>query len=197
MLRTSPDGLRGTLDALLGSATRELGAAVSRLRRRPGFAIGAAISLALGMALATAVFSMIDALFLRPLPYPGQDRLAHVYEVDPSSRRQLSSISARHFLAIRNESKSFAAVAASRLGTRAVAIGPRGNADALPSRRRHGELFRCSRTRPHSGARSRMRMRALVRPHRSSSRTQCGRRGSAPTRVWSGALPPSTACRAW
>ena len=49
------------------------------LRRAPGFAVTAIVTLALGIGLATAVFTVADALLLRRLPVHGQDRLVALW----------------------------------------------------------------------------------------------------------------------
>lgn len=49
--------------------------AAHRLARAPGFTLVAVVTLALGIAATTAIFSLLDAVALRPLPYPGADRL--------------------------------------------------------------------------------------------------------------------------
>ena len=58
---------------------RDLAHAARTLRRRPGYTIVAVLSLALGIGANTAVFSLIDAFVLRPLPYPEPDRLVRIY----------------------------------------------------------------------------------------------------------------------
>src|SRR6185437_11215883 len=54
---------------------RELRRASRQLRRSPAFALTAVITLALGIGANSAVFSAIDAVLLRPLPFPAADRL--------------------------------------------------------------------------------------------------------------------------
>ena len=54
---------------------REIKYAARALRRSPAFAATAIITLALGIGASTAIFSVLDAVLLRPLPYKDPDRL--------------------------------------------------------------------------------------------------------------------------
>jgi putative ABC transport system permease protein len=84
------------------------------LLKKPGFTLIAVLTLALGVGANTAIFSVINSLMLRPLPYREPDRLVKVYQAEPDpAKGMLPSIwSYPRFEVLRDQSRSFTAVAA-------------------------------------------------------------------------------------
>jgi putative ABC transport system permease protein len=79
------------------------------LLKRPAFTAVAIITLALGIGAAAAIFSVVDAVLLRPLPYPHPDRLVELRELDERSHGM--SVAEPNFNDLAVRSNSFDAVA--------------------------------------------------------------------------------------
>ncbi len=82
------------------------------LRRTPGFTISAVLALSLGIGATTAIFSVLDRVVLRPLPYPEPDRLAMVWEANDAKGLPHERISPVNFVDYRNLSQVFDGAAA-------------------------------------------------------------------------------------
>jgi predicted permease len=82
------------------------------LRKSAGFTVVAVITLALGIGANTAIFSVVNGVLLRPLPYPDPGRLVMVYESSRDFHK--SSIAYPNFLDWRRENHSFTDIAAFR-----------------------------------------------------------------------------------
>jgi putative ABC transport system permease protein len=77
------------------------------LWKRPGFTAVAALVLALGVGANTAIFSVVNAVLLRPLPYPGAERIVAFDGVNPSKGITESNLSAPDFEDWRSEDRAF------------------------------------------------------------------------------------------
>jgi predicted permease len=62
-------------ESRIDSLLREVRLAVRRMRNSPGFAVTAVLMLALGIGATTTIFSIVDGVLLRPLPFPNAERL--------------------------------------------------------------------------------------------------------------------------
>ena len=102
--------------------------AVRSFARTPGFTVAAVLTLALGIGATTAVFSVVNTLLLRPLPYPRADRLVRIIEHVPAGESPsglpvtTSAMSHDAFLWWRGETKTMD-LAASMDAPATVSIG--------------------------------------------------------------------------
>jgi putative ABC transport system permease protein len=84
------------------------------LRKAPGFSLVVMVTLALGIGANTAVFSMIDVLLLRPLPYPDPGHLLRLSETKtPGDSSTLADVSPANFIDWQKQSRAFTGMAAS------------------------------------------------------------------------------------
>ncbi len=74
------------VSALSEAAAANLRAAVRFLRKSPTFSLAVILTLALGIGANSAVFSAIDTIILRPLPFPNGDQLVALYQHDSKGR---------------------------------------------------------------------------------------------------------------
>ena len=81
------------------------------LRRSPAFSVVAVLTLALGIGANTAIFSVVNAVLLRPLPFPEPDRLVRVFESSPKGN-QHNVVNPINFLNWRERTRSFQQMAA-------------------------------------------------------------------------------------
>jgi putative ABC transport system permease protein len=87
------------------------------LRKMPGFTIVALLVLALGIGANTAIFSVVNSVVLRPLPYPDADRLALIWETDLKDGIKREGPSGPNFLDWKEQSQSFEEMALLEVGT--------------------------------------------------------------------------------
>ena len=71
----------------LDTITRDVRFALRGLAKAPGFTAVCVLTLALAIGANTAIFSVVNTVLLRPLPYPEADRLVQVWETNPTANR--------------------------------------------------------------------------------------------------------------
>ena len=87
--------------------------ALRSLGRVPGFTTVAMLTLALGIGGTTAIFSVVDGVLLRPLPYPDTDAIVSVARIN-SGPNDRGAFSAADYLDYKRDNRSFAAFAGYR-----------------------------------------------------------------------------------
>jgi putative ABC transport system permease protein len=87
--------------------------ALRSLLRRPGFLGASALTFAFGTGVLTAVFSLVDTVLIKPLPYPDADRLVTVYESSPVARERTSLVAPGRLEDWQRLNRTFVALSAS------------------------------------------------------------------------------------
>src|SRR5439155_3304191 len=87
------------------------------LRKSPGYALVVVLTLALGVGANTAIFSVVDAVLLRPLPYGEPDRLVLVYAQNPDRSIPRFSVSYADWIDWRAQNRVFTDIALVMNGT--------------------------------------------------------------------------------
>ena len=88
---------------------RDARLAFRQLVRYPGFSLVAILTLAIGIGANATIFSLVDVILLRQLPYPHADRLVALYEVNPQGEHNV--IAPANFVDWREQSRSFETMA--------------------------------------------------------------------------------------
>ena len=87
--------------------TRDLRQAVRQMKNRPGFSAIVILTLALGIGANSAIFSVVQAVLLRPLPYRDPSRLAMVFAGDPARELREGRTSLLNFADWKSQNRSF------------------------------------------------------------------------------------------
>ena len=139
---------------------RDVRHAARNLARTPGFAIVTIVTLALGIGANTAIFSVVNAVILRPLGYPQPDRLIYISSQFPQMGFDQFWISPPEFLEFQERTRSFSSVGAFTTGQANLSAPDRprrvnaglASADlftALGVNALYGRTFEMAETRPN------------------------------------------------
>jgi putative ABC transport system permease protein len=109
--RTPAGPVCRTGDSTMRKLWEDLRLAFRGLRRRPGFAAAVVATLALGIGGNVALFSVVDGVLLRPLPYPDPDRLVIVWENNRLRGTDKEGASAPDYFDLVEQTRSFQTMA--------------------------------------------------------------------------------------
>ena len=124
----------------MGSATRELAQIIRKLRRTPGFTLVALLTLAVGIGANTAIFSVVEGVLLRPLPYPDADELVGLWHTAPGLDITQFEQSNTSYTLYRERSQTFSEMGLVR--RRPVTVSGNGEPARIPSALATASLFR-------------------------------------------------------
>ena len=126
----------GFLDRFL----RDFRHALRLFSRYPGFSAVVVLTLALGIGANTAIFSVVDAVLLRPLPYKDPDRLANLWSEDVSHGLQEGRVSLPNFADWKSRTRTFSDLTA--FAPQTFLLGdPHGSPERLRSARVSANFF--------------------------------------------------------
>jgi len=121
------------------------------LRKNPGFTLTAAFTLALGIGANTAMFSVTNAVLLRPLPYPDSHQLVFTFLADATGSSSRSSYGTADYLATRDNQRSFSHFAAVGLGLNSFTYTGAGEPQRVRGTPATGEFFAALGVQPLLG----------------------------------------------
>ena len=123
--------------------------AIASLSRAPGFVMAAAFTLALGIGANTAIFSVVNDVLLRDLPYAEPDRLVMIWEERQARSFQNNVISPANFLDWRDRSQSFEGMAG--FSDRTYTVTGAGDPEEVPAAAATTNFFSLLGARPLVG----------------------------------------------
>ncbi len=132
---------------MMAGIWQDLRHAVRQFVKRPAFAAVVVLTLAVGIGAATAMFSVLDGVLLRPLPYPDPDRLVRVFEIVPQYGR--FSVAPASYFDWRQQNTVFDHIAAYSSGS--VTLSDGVTADRLASAGVSWDLFAVLQAAPALG----------------------------------------------
>ncbi|MGB6483132.1 MAG: ABC transporter permease [Candidatus Acidiferrales bacterium] len=121
------------------------------LRKSPGFTAIAVLTLALGIGANTAIFSVVNAVLLKPLPYPDANRVTMMYLQEPSLPLGRGDMGDADFLALEQQQHSFESVAAYKPSDNGFTLIGNGEPEEIPGGQVTAHFFDVLGIRPMLG----------------------------------------------
>jgi putative ABC transport system permease protein len=137
--KESPVAGGPTNSNLVADLLHDLRYAARLQRKNPGFTIIAIIALALGIGANTAIFSVVNTVLLRPLPYKDPERLVMVWEDATKSGYPRDTPAAANFVDWRDQSQNFEGMAA--IADESFNLTGSGDPERLEGRRVSANMF--------------------------------------------------------
>ncbi|HEV3455207.1 MAG TPA: ABC transporter permease [Thermoanaerobaculia bacterium] len=131
----------------LETLLRDLGYGLRMLRSHPGFSVIAVLTLAIGIGANAALFSVVDGVLLKPLPFPHPDRLVRLHESKPNFEN--GSISYPNFRDWQQQNRTFSAIAIAR--DWGASLTGKGDAEQLDGRLVSSDFFSLLGVKPLLG----------------------------------------------
>jgi putative ABC transport system permease protein len=119
------------------------------LLKQPGFTLVAVITLALGIGANTAIFSLVNSILLRPLPYRDPDQLVRLLQASPKLGLSLWGVSQANFAAYREQNRSFETIAIYNSG--GINLTGEGEPERLPMTNVTADFFKVFGVNPLLG----------------------------------------------
>ena len=135
----------------LESLLQDIRYGLRTLRKNPGFTITAVLTLALGIGACTAIFSLVNAVLLRSLPYGDPHRLVYLYTPNPQFKLPVEVFGPAYadFYDLKKQSHSFQDMTA--FGQSVFSLSSQGTAERVSAARVDGDFFRTFQSAPELG----------------------------------------------
>ena len=130
----------------MNTLLQDLRYGVRILLKQPGFTLVAVVTLALGIGANTAIFSLVNSILLRPLPFREPDRLVRMIQASPKLGLSSWGVSQADFGAYREQNRSFESIALYNSSETNLTGVRRAGAPA--GNKRHSRLFQSLRCQP-------------------------------------------------
>src|SRR5262249_30636618 len=134
-------------EQVMDSVIKDIRYGVRGLVKHPGFTVIVVITLALGIGASTAIFSVVDSVLLRRLPYRNAERIVAIQELDPAGKRIQTT--SGNFLDWRAQNTVFEHLAAIRTTTANLALSDR--AERLAVAQTNADFFDVFGIAPQQG----------------------------------------------